>query len=183
MIDTRSYDLLQNKQKLWVKINQELNLRCFLVCSQIHSYDTRTAKSYRPHHFRTNIKQLTILYQDPSFSSFSSFKKKMIGFLINWVWIDLAVLPQLIYQHIANRSGLSYKPGGFLEVSSPSHYFYCFILISKWLITDDDDETRTLGARFQQRSESLLYFLIWQLWDETVGFSCQEKHESLFENV
>ena len=148
-------------------------LSLFSTSSQIHSYDTRTAKSYRPHHFRTNIKQLTILYQDPSFSSFSSFKKKMIGFLINWVWIDLAVLPQLIYQHVANRSGRS----------SPSHCFYCFILISKWLITDDDDETRTLGARFQQRSESLLYFLIWQLWDETVGFSCQEKHESLFENV
>ena len=35
-------------------------------------------------------------------TSFSSFKKKMIRFLMTWVWIDLASLPQLIYQHSAN---------------------------------------------------------------------------------
>ena len=40
---------------------------------------------------------------------------------MNRVWIDLAALPQQIYKHIANRGGLSYKPGGFLEVSSLSH--------------------------------------------------------------
>ena len=40
---------------------------------------------------------------------------------MNRVWIDLAALPQQMYEHIANRGGLPYKPGGFLEVSLPSH--------------------------------------------------------------
>ena len=42
---------------------------------------------------------------------------------MNQVWIDLAALPQQIYEHkiIANRGGHPYKLGGFLEVSSPSH--------------------------------------------------------------
>jgi len=107
-------------------------LSLFSTSSQIHSYDTRTAKSYRPHHRRTNLKQFTILYQGPKIwnsltisitgaTSFSIFKKKMIEFLMNRVWIDLAALPQQIYEHIANQGGLPYKPGGFLEVSSPSH--------------------------------------------------------------
>ena len=38
-------------------------LNFFLTNSQIHSDDTRNAKSYRPHTRRTNIKKLTILYQ------------------------------------------------------------------------------------------------------------------------
>ena len=28
---------------------------------------------------------------------------------MNWVWIDLAAIPQLIYQYIANRGGLPYR--------------------------------------------------------------------------
>lgn len=48
---------------------------------------------------------------------------------MNWVWIYLAALPQLIYQHFANRGGLPYEPGGFLEVSSPSYNCYNCILI------------------------------------------------------
>ena len=38
---------------------------------------------------------------------------------MNSVWIDLAALPQQIYEHIANRGGLPYKPGGFLDWRSP----------------------------------------------------------------
>ncbi len=33
--------------------------------------------------------------------------------------IDLAAHSQRNFKHIANRGGLPYKPGGFLEVSSP----------------------------------------------------------------
>ena len=78
------------------------------------------------------IYPLFTLYQGPKIwnslpilitgsTSFSIFKKKMIEFLMNQVWIDLVALPQQIYEHIANRGGLPYKPGGFLEVSLPSH--------------------------------------------------------------
>ncbi len=72
-------------------------LNLFSTSSQIHSYDTRIAKCYRPHHRRTNLKQFTILFQCSKIwnslpesitgsSSFSSFKKKMIKFLIKWFW-------------------------------------------------------------------------------------------------
>ena len=44
-------------------------------------------------------------------TSLSIFKKKMNEFLMNWVWIDLAALPQLIYLPYKHD-----KPGGFLEV-------------------------------------------------------------------
>ena len=37
----------------------------FSTSSQMHSYDTRTVKSYRPHHCCTILKQFTILYQGP----------------------------------------------------------------------------------------------------------------------
>ena len=36
-------------------------LSSFSTSSQIHSYDTRTAKSGRPHHYRTNLKQFAII--------------------------------------------------------------------------------------------------------------------------
>ena len=63
-------------------------LSLFCTSSQIHSYEARPAKSYRPHHFRTNLKQFTILYQGPKIwsslsvsitgsTSFPTFKKKM----------------------------------------------------------------------------------------------------------
>ena len=41
-------------------------LSLFSTSSQTHSYDTRTAKSYRPHYGRTNLKEFTILYQGPT---------------------------------------------------------------------------------------------------------------------
>ena len=118
-------------------------LSLFCTSSQIHSYEARTAKSYRPHHFRTNLKQFTILYQGPKIwsslsvsitgsTSFPTFKKKMI-----WVWIDVASLSHPIYQHISNRGGLHYKPGGFLEVSSTSRIFFMFYFNLKWLINDE----------------------------------------------
>ena len=33
--------------------------------NQVHNYDTRSAANYRFHACRANIKQFTILYQDP----------------------------------------------------------------------------------------------------------------------
>ena len=35
------------------------------VTSQVHSSNTTTATSYRPHSYRTNLKQFTILYLGP----------------------------------------------------------------------------------------------------------------------
>ena len=69
-------------------------LSLFSASNQIHSYDTRTAKSYRPHHCRPNLKQFTILYQGPKIwnslpisitgsTNFPIFKKKKIEFLMN----------------------------------------------------------------------------------------------------
>ena len=70
-----------------------LFLNLFITNSQIHGYSTRTAKNYRVHHCRTNLKKFTILYQGPkiwnslpvtitSLSSFPNFKKKLLEFLV-----------------------------------------------------------------------------------------------------
>ena len=42
-----------------------LFLNLFETSSEIHNYGTRTAGCYRPHFRRTNIKQITILFQGP----------------------------------------------------------------------------------------------------------------------
>ena len=42
-----------------------LFLNLFMINSQVHKYDTRTAGNYRVHPCRTNIKKFTILYQEP----------------------------------------------------------------------------------------------------------------------
>ena len=59
---------------------------------------------------------------------------------MNWVWIDLAALSQLIYQHIANRGILPYKPGGFMEVSSPLNNYYCLFQYKVAYKINDDGE-------------------------------------------
>ena len=43
----------------------------------------------------------------------------MIEFLMKWYWIGQVAHSQLNYKYIDNQGGLPYKPGGFLEVSSP----------------------------------------------------------------
>ena len=55
---------------------------------------------------------------------FLLLRKKLIEFLMTWVWIDLAALSQLIYQHSANRGGLLHKPGGFLGGSPRLHIMF-----------------------------------------------------------
>ena len=70
-----------------------LFLSLFVTNSQVHNYGTRIASNYRAHSCRTNLKQFTILYQGPKIwnslpvsitcsSSFCSFKKKMLEFLL-----------------------------------------------------------------------------------------------------
>ena len=70
-----------------------LFLNLFNTSSQIHSYSTRTANNYRVHHYRTNLKKFTILYQGAktwnslpvaitSTLSFPNFKKKLLDFLV-----------------------------------------------------------------------------------------------------
>ena len=69
-------------------------LDLFTRNNNFHNYNTRTASNYRPYIRRTNIKQLTILYQGPkvwnslptditSSESRLSFRKKILTFLIN----------------------------------------------------------------------------------------------------
>ena len=41
----------------------------------------------------------------------------MIEFLMMWYWIGQGAHSR--YKNIDNQGGLPYKPGGFLEVSSP----------------------------------------------------------------
>ena len=66
---------------------------CCFTNSQTHGYSSRTAKNYRVHHCRTNLKNFTILYKGPkiwnslpvqntSLSSFLNFKKKLLEFLV-----------------------------------------------------------------------------------------------------
>ena len=68
-------------------------LDLFQSSSQIHNYNTRSASSLRPHKCRTNIKQLTVLFQGPkiwnalpstltSSTSLFSFSKKFKSFLL-----------------------------------------------------------------------------------------------------
>ena len=70
-----------------------LYLNLFMTNSQVHTYDTRTARNYRMHSCRTNIKKFTILYQGPrvwnclpasitNLPSFSTFKNKVLEFLL-----------------------------------------------------------------------------------------------------
>ncbi len=97
MLDIFQVNALQIAKFMFYYHNQLLppmSLILFSTSSQIHSYDTRIAKCYRPHHCRTNLKQFTTLFQGPKIgnsitesiigsSSFSSFKKKkMIYFLM-----------------------------------------------------------------------------------------------------
>ena len=63
-------------------------LSLFPANRQVQSYDTRISNCYRPHNFRTNLKQFTILYQGlkiwnslpisiTGFTSFFIFKRMM----------------------------------------------------------------------------------------------------------
>ena len=70
-----------------------LLLNLFVMNSQIHNYGTRTASNYWTHLCHTNLKQFTILYQDPKIwnslpvsvthlSNLLSFKTKMQELLL-----------------------------------------------------------------------------------------------------
>ena len=61
---------------------------------------------------------------------------------MNWVWIDLAALPQRTYQYFTNRGGLPYKPGGYSEVSSPITITLLYPNFQKRLINDNADEKK-----------------------------------------
>ena len=72
-------------------------------------------------------------------TSFFTFKRKMIDFLMKRVPIGQAAHPhsQLNYKHNDHRGGLPYYLGGFLEVSSTYHTVKPVLNLSKCYISCD----------------------------------------------
>ena len=63
-------------------------LNLSLTSGQIHNYNTRTAAHFRPHTYRTNIKQFILPFRGPKIwnalpllITSSTFKRKLLDFL------------------------------------------------------------------------------------------------------
>ena len=71
--------------------------------------------------YSTKVLKFGILsqYRSLVWPAFLLLKERSLNLLIKWIRIGQAANPQLNYKHVDNRGGLPYKPGGFLEVSSP----------------------------------------------------------------
>ena len=92
-------------------------LNLFLTHSQVYSYGTRTASTYRSHHCRINLKQFTILYQGPILCQYLSLVQQAFPPLSKR-WLNFN---EMMLNSVAHKRRHGNLTAGVTQTNKPFH--------------------------------------------------------------